>query len=521
MMRKRLLAMLLVLVLSFCQAAVVFASEVPQQKAGLETEEESGGELSVLEIGDYLRQGQTEEIVEKLEMPIVSSTQFFYSSAAHAKDGLRVEWYDDGAARQISVLCEDNKTVSIDGIRCGMDKEQVRRILKAAGYLPPQLTGGGETGASYEEYCDSRPDFFFVLDLYYDADGILEGFYWNNYSQGDILREPLSDVTRSDWFCGAVTYVYNNWLMTGLGDFVFGPGEPLARAQFAVIIHRMENSPQTEYFSAFPDVEDEQWYTEAILWANKNKIVTGYANGRFGPADLITREQMAVMMYRYAKTKGYDTQARAELSGYNDVSLVSAFAKEAMEWCVAEGIISGKDYGTRLDPQANAARAECAAIIARFVKKYSETEIPEKLDYEKIYGPLVDMCANSYGEYAKYNTYFLYDINHDGVKEILLQEGTCEADYLYYIYTIEKGRSICLGYTGGGWTMFYKDESGGKEDYILRLSAHMGYERIEKVWIDSFEVKYQVLSESETEGEYYSNPYPLEAHYVTDKTGLR
>ena len=76
MMRKRLLAMLLVLVLSFCQAAVVFASEVPQQKAGLETEEESGGELSVLEIGDYLRQGQTEEIVEKLEMPIVSSTQF-------------------------------------------------------------------------------------------------------------------------------------------------------------------------------------------------------------------------------------------------------------------------------------------------------------------------------------------------------------------------------------------------------------------------------------------------------------
>ena len=61
----------------------------------------------------------------------------------------------------------------------------------------------------------------------------------------------------------------------------------------------------------------------------------------------------------------------------------------------------------------------------------------------------------------------------------------------------------------------------GKEDYILRLSAHMGYERIEKVWIDSFEVKYQVLSESETEGEYYSNPYPLEAHYVTDKTGLR
>ena len=123
-------------------------------------------------------------------------------------------------------------------------------------------------------------------------------------------------------------------------------------------------------------------YTEAILWANKNKIVTGYANGRFGPADLITREQMAVMMYRYAKTKGYDTQARAELSGYNDVSLVSAFAKEAMEWCVAEGIISGKDYGTRLDPQANAARAECAAIIARFVKKYSETEIPEKLDYE-------------------------------------------------------------------------------------------------------------------------------------------
>ena len=110
----------------------------------------------------------------------------------------------------------------------------------------------------------------------------------------------------------------------------------------------------------------------AILWAADTQVVTGYSNGNFGPGDLINREQMALMMFRYATYKGYDTSARADFSSYQDSSMVSDFAAEAMQWAVGEKIITGKYNETQLDPKGNASRAECATIIMRFVEKYGK-----------------------------------------------------------------------------------------------------------------------------------------------------
>ena len=90
----------------------------------------------------------------------------------------------------------------------------------------------------------------------------------------------------------------------------------------------------------------------------------------FGTSDNINREQMAVMMYRYAKYKGEDVSVQGEVGQFKDASSVSGFAKEAMQWAVGTGIITGKDNGTRLDPQGNASRAECATIIMRFAEKF-------------------------------------------------------------------------------------------------------------------------------------------------------
>ena len=112
------------------------------------------------------------------------------------------------------------------------------------------------------------------------------------------------------------------------------------------------------------------WYTSPILWAAKEGVVTGYENGNFGPADRITREQMAVMMYRYANAKGYDTEYKADFSRYQDSVYVSSFAQDAMCWAVGNGIITGTDHGTRLNPQGYANRAECATIIMRFCEMY-------------------------------------------------------------------------------------------------------------------------------------------------------
>lgn len=178
------------------------------------------------------------------------------------------------------------------------------------------------------------------------------------------------DVKTDDWFYNDVKNVSLGELMTGLDSKTFAPNDPLARAQFAKIIYREAGTPDVEYQAAFPDVSDNEWYTNAIIWANSKNIVTGYTDtGMFGVNDNITREQLAVMMLRYdniCEPNYYKTDKRADLSKFQDGSSVSSFAKDAMGWAVERKLIQGKDNGTRLDPQGNASRAECAAILSRY-----------------------------------------------------------------------------------------------------------------------------------------------------------
>ena len=190
------------------------------------------------------------------------------------------------------------------------------------------------------------------------------------------VQLPYSDVHEGDWFYDSVKYVYQESIMTGLNETTFGPAEDLSRAQFAVILYRMEGSHETEYRDQFKDVSSDpgQFYRDAVMWASSEDvgIITGYTEGPlagcFGPADQITREQMAVMMYRYAQYKGYDVTG-GELGSFPDRDKVSAFAQEAMGWANSIGLITGNDDGT-LAPQGTASRAVCATIIERFRSKF-------------------------------------------------------------------------------------------------------------------------------------------------------
>ena len=179
---------------------------------------------------------------------------------------------------------------------------------------------------------------------------------------------PYTDVSENDWFYDYVYDVYIKELMTGLEKTIFAPNNNLVRAQFAVILYRMEGEPEITFKDTFPDVKDGNFYSDAVIWAADNGIVTGYTGtGLFGPNDPITREQMAAMMFRYAKYKKMDTTARASLSIFPDSKNVQAFATDAVKWCVAEKIISGKgDEPKLLDPQGNTVRAEAATIISRY-----------------------------------------------------------------------------------------------------------------------------------------------------------
>lgn len=181
------------------------------------------------------------------------------------------------------------------------------------------------------------------------------------------FMQPFTDVHHNSWYAEDAALVHLSSLMTGTSEKVFAAADTLPRAQFALIVYRMAGSPEVTYQNTFPDVLEDEWYTQAVAWASENEVVTGYTDtGKFGPGDYINREQLAAMLYRYAQVQGYDTGKTADLSAFPDESSVHDFALEAMQWCVAEGIITG-DNGN-LSPQKNANRAECAAMVMRFLR---------------------------------------------------------------------------------------------------------------------------------------------------------
>ena len=186
-------------------------------------------------------------------------------------------------------------------------------------------------------------------------------------SSGGGSRPLFLDVAPGAWYYQAVEYVSREGLMAGVGASLFAPDITTSRAMIVTILYRLEGTPQMDQASPFTDVEDSAWYANAVTWANAQGIVTGYGGGRFGPEDTITREQMAAILYKYAQYKGQDTSKQADLSVYTDQDQVSAYARNAVSWAVAQGLISGTAPGV-LSPGGSTTRAQAAVILAAFSK---------------------------------------------------------------------------------------------------------------------------------------------------------
>ena len=179
------------------------------------------------------------------------------------------------------------------------------------------------------------------------------------------VDEPFLDVNESDWFYDAVAYAYENGIMDGVGGNRFAPNSETTRAQLVTILYRMEGQPAVSGDLPFTDVEAGTWYTNAVVWAAQNGIVNGVGDDTFAPGNDLTREQLVTILYRYAESKGYDVSASADLAGYPDGEEIQAYAREAMAWAVAENIIQGMEDDT-LKPAGNASRAQIATILMRF-----------------------------------------------------------------------------------------------------------------------------------------------------------
>ena len=178
-------------------------------------------------------------------------------------------------------------------------------------------------------------------------------------------ENPFTDVPASHWAHDDITYVYENDLMNGTDGSLFSPESTTTRAQVVTVLYRLAGQPAADWANPFWDVPASAWFHDAVTWAWENDITGGVSSTHFGAGNAVTREQLATFLYRYAQDQGYDTSARADLSGYSDAGLVSSYATEALSWANATGLIIGTT-ATTLSPKGSATRAQVATILSRF-----------------------------------------------------------------------------------------------------------------------------------------------------------
>ena len=218
---------------------------------------------------------------------------------------------------------------------------------------------------------------FAIITASAAASGLVDGFFNTDGTAappppppppppGQTGTLPFTDVPASAWFYNAVEFVFRNNIFSGTTPTTFSPNTPMTRGMFVTVLHRLDGLPDSTAASMFSDVRNPSaFYYDAVVWANANGIVTGFADGTFRPNDSVTREQMAAIMHRYAEFRGLDVSAGGSVFDmFPDAVNVSGFAAEAMRWAVSREIIRGS--GGMLNPRNTATRAEVAQIILNY-----------------------------------------------------------------------------------------------------------------------------------------------------------
>lgn len=182
---------------------------------------------------------------------------------------------------------------------------------------------------------------------------------------------PIVDVTEDKWYYDAVAYVYQQGIMVGMSETTFEPNTTVNRAQVVQMLYNLEGQPQVSGDSGFSDIRDDQWYAKAVAWASANDVAAGYEDGTFRPTRAVTREEFAQILYNYAKFKGYDLSASADLGKFPDSGQVSSWAETALGWANGNRLINGHDDG-RLDPKGSTIRAQAASILMNFDKGFAQ-----------------------------------------------------------------------------------------------------------------------------------------------------
>lgn len=209
--------------------------------------------------------------------------------------------------------------------------------------------------SEYDHYLDGLTEITFnAIAKYVPAEPIIPGQFY--------------DVPENAWYHDAVQYVYENNLMNGTSGTRFSPDDYTSRAMLVTILYRMAGEPDAGN-PIFYDIPGNAYYAEAVAWASARGIVTGVSSNTFAPDDLVTREQMATFLWRYATYQGIDTETTNELTEFVDCDAINDYAIEAMGWACDQGLITGKS-STMLEPKDYATRAEVALVLTRYCEMF-------------------------------------------------------------------------------------------------------------------------------------------------------
>lgn len=247
-----------------------------------------------------------------------------------------------------------NATVIASAMQAAAGDNVSITIKFAEGYVLGSLTVKGDSGAVLATSDFGNNTYIFTMP----AEAVTVSVTAKKAGGAD----HFVDIDPDDWYKGAVDYVVDNDLMSGIGDNKFEPDGPLTRAMVAQIFYNLEGKPAGNHSEPFPDVEAGKWYYDAISWGYVNKVVAGYGDGLYRPDQNVTREELVQIFFNYAKAKGWYNGEQADLTGFSDYENVAPWHKEAVSWGISTKLLSGKG-GSKIDPKVESLRCEAAQML--------------------------------------------------------------------------------------------------------------------------------------------------------------
>jgi hypothetical protein len=229
-----------------------------------------------------------------------------------------------------------------------------------------------ETGNRY--FCAENTTAIYKAES--DSRCLIDGYYLSSGAEkvADIFR--FSDISPKDWFYDSVAFVCDRGLFNGTSETTFSPSLTMTRAMLVTVLWRLagEPAPSSAAAGAFTDLKAD-WYRDSVAWAAENEIVSGYGGGIFAPDDMVTREQICLILFRYAEHMDYSVSvlSYSKFNSFADKGEVSSFAVDAVKWAAAKSIINGSSENgeIKLLPRSSATRAQVAQIMLNFCEYIS------------------------------------------------------------------------------------------------------------------------------------------------------